>query len=623
MAIVSTVKDFLINTFKVNEEKIGTSNVNALLPQIENSQFIGETAQATAAQQWLNDDSNLTVYDSETIVRVLFKWFDRTEFLNSFVSETVFEGYPSNNRTIDKNSFSDDENILIEMGTTYANGNFKSESEIFSFYKKGENNGQFIRTSGGLRYKKMHYLEDFWIGSPHPIGGGFALSKTEPLFQGYFYGNDINEAFNVSSNFPANHLNLYQGMNTENVSEVDEVNFYIVDDADPYTYHMFRLYNKKQLFNLFLLFDFDFYYKTIEDLQQGQNQFDFNDIDVQPGELPPGQESNQIDNVFGNGNFTSDVIDYPVNAILGSGVGMSTYILTGEQLKHVLSKVWDPSLIEILTNFDLSPIVNALIWPCDMTSTREGSTVTSAGVYIGKTPIPFNTIDPSLCQLITNKYLMIKDFGVMRIDEKEFFGSFMDFEPYTNAYIYLPYYGTVPIPMCDIIGHNVSVKLCLDASTGAGKYLIMIDSIAKYNFDAQVGIQIQLTNSNFSETLQGLMRNSVSQIMQSPKAAGSIVSDGVGNALGSMNSFDISTVGSSGNNNERLNSQEVYFVFERVETAIPEGFNKNFGRPSMITTQLSELKGFTTVLNPIIETTATDPEKEQIKSILQEGVFIL
>lgn len=621
MALVSNLKEFMTNTIKVNKSKIGNSNADNLLSQMDGVSFIGDMIQSGAQQNWLFQNTP-HYFDNETIIRVLFNWYNRTEYLNTFLAENVFEGYPTNNNTISKNSFSDTDNLLIYMGTTEADGDFKTENEIFSFYKKGENDSTFTRTSGGLRYKKMHYLRDFWIGSPTPVYSP-SIIKLTPLFTGFFSGSNVNEAFSGIINFNAQNLNLYQGMNTDNVAEVAEVNYYIVDDNDATTFHMFRLYNKKQLFNLFLLFDMDIYYRTVEDLQDGVNQFDFNDIDVQPGEVPPGQESNQVDNVFGNGNFTSDVIDYPVNAVLGSGVGMSTYILTGEQLKFVLSKVWDPSLIEILTNFDLSPIVNALIWPCDMTSTREGSTITSAGVYIGKTPIPFNTLDPSLCQLITSKYLMIKDFGVMRIDEKEFFGSFMDFEPYTSAYIYLPFYGTVPIPMCDIIGHDVSVKLCLDASTGAGKYLIFVDSIAKYGFDAQVGIQIQLTNSNFSETLQGLMRNSVSQIMQAPKAAGSIVSDGVGNALGSMNSFDISTVGSSGNNNERLNSQQVYFVFERVETAIPEGFNKNFGRPSMITTQLSELKGFTTVLNPIIETTATDPEKEQIKSILQEGVFIL
>ena len=89
-----------------------------------------------------------------------------------------------------------------------------------------------------------------------------------------------------------------------------------------------------------------------------------------------------------------------------------------------------------------------------------------------------------------------------------------------------------------------------------------------------------------------------------------------------MNALEISTVGATGNNNERLNCQESFFVFERAEFAIPKDFNKNYGRPSMITSKLGDLKGFTQCNNVLIETEATEPEKQQIISLLTEGVII-
>lgn len=623
MAIATTLNEWINNLCKQSVEAGIMDAISAA--QIQNN-IIGSTGliQAiTNTSEWIENSTfkNYNIIGLNNC-NYFFNWYNLDDFLNSYKASNVFIGLISSGAAIPKKGLKTYGDIVFYYGTTTGGSSasivnknsvlgFKSYYEELNTWK--ESRGSYFLQANTTGQESLR------IGFITPLGDNtYNYDIKRPLFKNEINYGQVDKSIPLTKNIK--HINVYAAMDSEGTYY--ENFFQIADDIEPGVFHAFKIFKKSQFDAMLTLFGIKSYYRKPSDIDNNIDPVTPGE-DISSDEIPPGQEKNEVDNQFGKGNFKSDVIDYPVNSVLGSGVGMSTYILTGEQLKLVLSKVWDPSLIEILTSFDLSPIVNALIWPCDMSSTREGATITSAGVYIGKTPIPFNTLDPALCHLITNKYLMIKDFGVIKIGQKEFFGSFMDFEPYTSASIYLPYYGTVPIPMSDIIGHDVSVKLCLDASTGAGKYLIFIDNIAKYNFDAQVGIQIQLTNSNFSETLQALMTNSVSQIMQAPKAAGSIVSDGVGNALGSMNSFDISTVSSSGNNNERLNSQQVYFVFERVETAIPEGFNKNFGRPSMITTKLSELKGFTTVLNPDIETSATDSEQEQIKSQLQEGVFIL
>ena len=625
MALVSNLKEFMINTIKVNKSKIGNSNADNLLSQMDGVTFIGDMIQASAQQNWLFQ-YNPSVYIGDPIIRILFKWFDRTDFLNNFVSENVFEGYPTNNNTISKNSFSDSDNILIYMGTTQANGDFRTENEIFSFYKKGESDNTFIRTSGGLRYKKMHYLRDFWIGSPTPVYSP-SINKLTPLFRGYFSGSNINETFNNIINFNAQNLNLYQGMNTDNVAEVAEVNYYIVDDNDPTTYHMFRLYNKKQLFNLFLLFDMDIYYRTVEDLQEGTNQFDFNDIETTPEQTEPGQPENVIDNQGGAGNFESDVINYPLNAFVGTGTGISTYLLTPKQMQYVLNKVWDPDIISVLTNFDLSPIVNALIWPCNMYTGRviDGSPAETQtiGVYIGKSPIAFNALEQQIAYYINPLYIKILDFGILNLKSSDFYKSFLDYEPYTTFNLFLPYYGIVPIASHDVIDHQVNIKICLDVGTGAGKYLIFVDGVIKYSYDCQVGVEIQLTNSNFSSSLNSLVRNTTGQILQPGANPAGIAKGLIGNFDNTMTSFDVSSIGATGNNTERLSSQEAYFIIERMETALPNDYNKNYGRPSMITSKLGDLKGFTTVPNVLIETTATEPEKQEIIKLLNEGVIII
>lgn len=625
MALVSNLKEFMTNTIKVNKSRLGSSNADNILSQMDGVTFIGDMVQAGAQANWLFQYTP-SYFDNKTIIRVLFNWYNRTDYLNSFLAENVFEGYPTNNNIISKNSFSDTDNILIYMGTTEADGDFKTENEIFSFYYKRETDNTFTRTAGGLRYKKMHYLRDFWIGSPVPVYSPSNF-KTRPLFNGYFTGNNINETFNNVINFIASDVNLYQGMNTDNIEAIPEVNYYIVDDNDPTTYHMFRVYNKKQLFNLFLLFDMDLYYKTVEDLQEGINQFDFNDIETTPEQTEPGQPENVIDNLGGAGNFESDVINYPLNAFVGTGTGISTYLLTPKQMQYVLNKVWDPDIISVLTNFDLSPIVNALIWPCNMYTGRviDGSPAETQtiGVYIGKSPIAFNTLEQQIAYYINPLYIKILDFGILNLKSSDFYKSFLDYEPYTTFNLFLPYYGIVPIASHDVIDHQVNIKICLDVGTGAGKYLIFVDGVIKYSYDCQVGVEIQLTNSNFSSSLNSLVRNTTGQILQPGANPAGIAKGLIGNFQNTMTTFDVSSIGATGNNNERLSSQEAYFIIERMETALPNDYNKNYGRPSMITSKLGDLKGFTTVPNVLIETTATEPEKQEIIKLLNEGVIII
>ena len=629
MAIAQSIKELTINLLNQQREYMGNPNwIDTVISELQNSTQSAIYKQARGENRMLISNSfypsGIAEYDLAQC-RVLFNWYNTEEFLNGFNSNQIFflKAEIGGIEYTKQEIINRNKTLLCYLGTGGADGKITTYTSdpVFSFYRKSASAKEYTKLNG-VRFNQFTYANDFFVGCPKPIGT-YAIQAADPLFNQSIDYSAINGSLSITTN--QSDLDLYSAMHLVDTKEPDG-NYLIVDNNNPALYHIFRIYNKNTVFSMFKLWDLDIYYKSVADLNAGTNFYSFSDLDPEtpegPSDTPPGQEENQVDNQFGQGNFESDVITYPSNATMGHGVGMSTYILNSEQLKYVLSKVWDPSIIEILTNFDLSPIVNALIWPCEMYTGRTGAEITSAGVYIGKTPIPFNTLNPNTCYFITNKYLMIKDFGVIRINSKDFYGSFMDFEPYTNAYLYMPCYGMVPFPMGDIIDHDVSVKCCLDISTGAGKYLIFVDNIVKYNFDAQIGVQIQLTNSNFSESLNGLIRNSVNQIMTAPKGAGSIISDGIGNAAGTMNTLEISTVGATGNNNERLNSQECFFAFERSDFAIPKDFNKNYGRPSMITSKLGNLKGFTQCKNVLIETSATEPEKQQIISLLNEGVII-
>lgn len=624
MALVNTLKEYLLNIVSQNAGgKITTADGQILNNFFNNITVEDSNFSFAAVNQatWADNTLFFTMsrVNKETEGRQLLKFYNRIDFLNTFNDENVFIGNPNLQNTKNKNSFNSNENIIFYIGRTTQTGSLtEQETEIHRFYTFSNNQWR------GVNGAPYAYIESsslpLYIGS-FSSADSVNFNLTRPLFNISTSKAYLDDAVLINAS-SINYLNVYAGITTDDF-ELTETNYFIKDDIDDSVYHLFRVYNKNQIMQMLNLFGIKEYYNNSEDLVAGVNSFPVEFSEDTPGDdLPPGQKENEIKNKYGLGNFESDVINYPVNAITGAGTGITTYILNYEQMQYVLNKVWDPSIIDIITNFDLSPIVNCLIWPCPMTSTIEGTTAQSVGVYIGKSIIPFSTLDPMINYYITKNYIKILDFGTIELKSENFYNSFLDYEPYSTYNLYLPYCGVVPIAARDVLNQKVKIVCCLDISTGAGKYIILIDGVGKYFYDCQIGVQIQLTNSNFSESLNGLVRNSVGQIGNFREGAKGIISSAIGNVGSALNNFDVSTIGTSGNGNDRLNSQEAYFIIERCETVIPNDFPKNYGRPSMITTQLKKLKGFTTVPNVLIETTATEAEKKQIINLLNQGVII-
>ena len=613
MAYAKTVKELITNLFNQNKGGIISNETYEefmnVFPSLTEEEGIIFNRQR---QEW-QDETYFSLGSFVNEMRMLFNPYDKEEFLNGFTSEDIFLGPPNENITITPEELNG--NIIINLGNFYSSGSNISYnySDFCKFYYNFDS--RWYEGDGGP-FKKFSGTGNALYVLPFAENNAYIANR--PFFSPFIVPTYFSSIIPLTQTSQLANLNIYCAM--EETYEAEKIYFIKNNEAETYT--GFKVYNKNKLFKMFLLFGITHYYTNIQNLQ--------NDVYVlievepdEPSEIPPGQEKNQIFNNFGEGNFESDVISYPINAITGVGTGITTYILNHEQMQYILNKVWDPSLIAILTNFDLSPIVNCLIWPCEMTSTIEGTTAQSVGVYIGKNIIPFSSLDPKINYYITKNYIKILDFGEIEMKSKNFYNSFLDYEPYSTYNLYLPYVGIVPIAACDVINHKVRINCCLDIATGAGKYIILIDGTGKYFFDCQVGIQIQLTNSNFSESLNGLVRNSINPISNFREGgAVGVISKGLGNAASALNNIDFSSIGTSGNGNERLNSQEAYFIIERCETVIPTDFNKNYGRPSLITTQLKNLKGFTTVPNVLIETTATETEKKEIIALLNEGVII-
>ena len=377
---------------------------------------------------------------------------------------------------------------------------------------------------------------------------------------------------------------------------------------------------------------------TIKITPEGPNseEYTFNITVGRSEQTEPGQSDNVHHNEGGEGELVGDPIYIPENVYTGYGTGVHTYALDIKQFGAILDSFYKSSIWSTVTSLDMNNVLSAFLWPFKIDTTNA---VINGGIYIGKTPLTYRfnlNLDEShaIGYELDGDCKYIYNFGNLEIPE--YFGGFLDYEPYTKLQLFLPYCGIQSIKADDVIGHTVNLALVCDLTKGTGEYLLSINYTAnvegtpttawayKYKWPCQIAKSIQITGSNAAIVDGSIIRNvgaAVSGAIMTGSAAGAIPG-----ALGALHStlgeFPGSSAGSQGDGCERYGPQQPYFIITRPDTKVPDDYNKNFGRPSLITKQLTEVSGFTQIPNPLIDCNCTQEEKDYIINALKEGVYI-
>ena len=79
---------------------------------------------------------------------------------------------------------------------------------------------------------------------------------------------------------------------------------------------------------------------------------------------------------------------------------------------------------------------------------------------------------------------------------KRFGGCFLDYEPYTQYELYVPFCGTTNLQAADIVGHILNVRLQIDLLTGTCTAYIMADSLCIETLTGNCGCDLQITGTD-------------------------------------------------------------------------------------------------------------------------------
>ncbi len=329
----------------------------------------------------------------------------------------------------------------------------------------------------------------------------------------------------------------------------------------------------------------------------------------------------------GNGNYddTSDPIDFPdvpTNGALDSGA-IKAHRVVLQTLEALMAKLWSNSIFDIPTMWQksiedpMSAIVSLHALPISPEVAADPK-----GLYIGN----FNTeLTPPK---VTSQYVIV-DCGQLSL--KEYWGSALDYSPYTKCEIFLPFIGIKKLQIEDVMNSIMHIKYYVDVLTGDCVAFIKCGISVLYHYTGNCKMQIPL----FSQSTDAL-QNTISATAKSAVAvAGGVAVGGPVGGLGAvgMIASNATNIAASKVNTERqgnlggavslMDGFVPYVIIHRPHQSLAQDYNKFKGYPSNITSQLGSLKGYTEVEHINLSIPGANSEElDEIESLLKSGVII-
>lgn len=342
----------------------------------------------------------------------------------------------------------------------------------------------------------------------------------------------------------------------------------------------------------------------------------------------------------GDGTFdgTSDPVDIPSLPTVGAtDAGFITlFAPTEAQLKSLAEYMWSSA-------FDIEGGGTALAFKklfndpmdCILGLSVVPVTVPTSGareITVG------NIVTTVQMNVASQQYIEV-DCGSISFANK-YFGSYLDYEPYTKMAIFVPYSGVHTISADDVMGKTVTLKYHIDILTGSLVAFLKCGNSVLYEFNGACASNIPVNSLNYASTIENAIRiavnigTTVATAGAAAPATGALTGKAIAQGVALAGSTaegaismkpSIDRAGSLGGTTGLMGNQIPYIIITRPRLCRPADQNRFKGYPSFIEIKLSELdnSGYTefdaVVLNNLY---LTDSEKEELLNILYGGVYL-
>ena len=339
------------------------------------------------------------------------------------------------------------------------------------------------------------------------------------------------------------------------------------------------------------------------------------------GDQPTGDDP---DDGNENGDLPDDVDDIPVQKPSVTSYQLSDthyYRLTVEQIKDFYKDLWSLDITDVIVN-QVTGIYGSLIenvlslrW-FPIKSSDIGTNVANNPIKVG-----YVTLGVSGYQYDSNNKV---NHGATFDITKEY-NSYMDYAPYTDIQVYLPFYGMLDLDTNLFMAHTLNVDYTVDITSGLITYYISRDETIVQQVQAKCAIEIPMTLSSMIDVATQISQNVVSKSISLASATSSGNPIGmVGAVLGNTSSPNMRYLSGIGDNGALYGNRQITIFIKHPQYNRPGNYASTIGFPSYGKYKLSSLSGLCVVENPRIAMTdkMSLSEYDEIISLLQGGIFI-
>lgn len=225
---------------------------------------------------------------------------------------------------------------------------------------------------------------------------------------------------------------------------------------------------------------------------------------------------------------------------------------------------------------------------------------------------------------VTSQYTTV-DCGAVNV--REYYGNVLDYAPYTDINLYLPFIGIVKLDVADVMRGSVHVKYHVDVITGACLADVIVkrdgESAVLYQYAGSAIVTYPVSSGSYASMVTGVLSLAAGvagTIMTGGAAAPALIGGAVG--LSHLHT-DVQKSGGFSGSPGAMGGKKPYLIISRPQDATPTNFEKYEGKPASKTVVLGNCSGFVKVKQINIDAVpATYGEQDQIVALLKQGVIL-
>ena len=317
--------------------------------------------------------------------------------------------------------------------------------------------------------------------------------------------------------------------------------------------------------------------------------------------------------------------------LTSAGAFNTFYALSESELKSFANELWtaDESkfnqIIQGLMLMGENPmdgIISLQLYPFSLINLS--SLATTQPIQIGRTQL--NTSASKIKGLKA-----VIDLGSINL--WNYFDSFLDYEPYSTATLYIPYCGSIQLSLNDTIGKTISVKLIVDYNSGICTAVVFSDGIPIVYKNGVIGQQISVTGTDNATMASNAISSSLNMLNSATNfiAGGKDVSSTIQNSANLLaSSFDYSAMRTiyqtQGANSSQINMyqpQKPHIIINLAEFDVADDFGKYHGFRCDFYEFINSLTGYVETDTPILTNlNATEDEKNIIIELMRGGFYV-